>query len=65
MNRWNVYEFLKRGFMITGTAPNWETVFCQFSKLEEREVLEGIAEFEAATKEKIRSAARGREEHAG
>ncbi|WP_124728826.1 hypothetical protein [Staphylospora marina] len=48
MNRWSVYEHLKRRFMETGSLPPLEEVLEEFSGLDFVEIAEGIEEFNAA-----------------
>jgi hypothetical protein len=56
MNRWYVFEWIKQRYLKTGTVPPIEAICTQFPKLEQEEIDEGIAEFEAmAVKGKVSS----------
>lgn len=46
-NRWHVYSFMKAVYMETGKPPLWEEVVAAFPDLPEKEIREGMAEFEA------------------
>ncbi|MBA4544487.1 hypothetical protein H1164_16765 [Thermoactinomyces daqus] len=48
MNRWAVYEFLKRRYMESGYIPRLEEVLSAFPGLDYIEIGEGIEEFNAA-----------------
>lgn len=48
MNRWAVYEFLKKRYMETGYIPNLLEVMDAFAGIDWIELAEGIEEFNAA-----------------
>lgn len=45
MNRWHVYEFMKKEFMSSGKVPEKAVVFSKFREIPKSEIEEGIAEF--------------------
>jgi hypothetical protein len=47
MNRWYVFEWIKQRYLKTGTVPPMGVICAQFPDLEQEEIDEGIAEFEA------------------
>lgn len=48
MNRWAVYEYMKKRFMESGYIPTLEEVIGAFPGLDHFELAEGIEEFNAA-----------------
>lgn len=45
MNRWWVYEWLKKCYMATGQVPSMAEIFEEFKGMDFEEILEGIEEF--------------------
>lgn len=45
--RWSVYEYMKHRFVRTGQVPDKDELQTEFMGIDQTELLEGIAEFEA------------------
>lgn len=50
MNRWHVYEWVKKYYMQHGLLPTWNKVINQFPNLSYEEIREGVAEFKSVIK---------------
>lgn len=47
LNRWSVYEYMKHRFLRTGQVPDQGELQAEFTGIDQTELLEGIAEFDA------------------
>ncbi|PYE49823.1 hypothetical protein DFQ00_105327 [Paenibacillus barcinonensis] len=47
LNRWSVYEYMKHRFLRTGQVPDQDELQAEFAGIDQTELLEGIAEFDA------------------
>ncbi|WP_426332662.1 hypothetical protein ACN9MH_15225 [Paenibacillus silvae] len=47
LNRWSVSEYMKHRFMYTGQVPDLDELQAEFVGIDQTELVEGIAEFDA------------------
>ncbi|WP_366294344.1 hypothetical protein [Paenibacillus sp. AN1007] len=47
LNRWSVSEYMKHRYIRTGHVPDREELQTEFMGIDQTELLEGIAEFDA------------------
>lgn len=47
LNRWSVSEYMRHRFMNTGQVPDLDELQDEFSGIDQTELVEGIAEFDA------------------
>ncbi|MGF6357127.1 hypothetical protein ABIE27_005066 [Paenibacillus sp. 4624] len=47
LTRWSVYEYMKHRFLRTGHVPNRDELQAEFAGIDQTELREGIAEFDA------------------
>lgn len=50
MNKWFVYEYIKKYYMDHGTLPNWGKIVNRFPNMSYKEIREGMAEFKTVIK---------------